>query len=451
MQVVNELLLLHYVGKRVNNIFDTLPDRGENNNLTATCDVLTAHFTPKKNVSFEIFEFRKLQQASGESIDENHTRKAAKCCEFHDNDTEIKLQIELGTSRNKLRQHSFPNPSLTLTDLLGYARTLAETEKQASGIANSSVSMAFPPEVNTLTQSGSLPNTGRKEPSQQPAEVTTKNASDADFLDLTKTNLALPNVNSATIARSAITSAVYAGRRKQPNNEIHNVKQDNPQLESNDSDEYVYTLQNTTDKNNFHQTLKVENTEISLQIDPGSTTNTIDETSFKNLIKNPNLTLTKSKKRLFAFAASTPLQVVGQFQCTIESLNKLTTATVFVEKNETGCLLSGQTAIELDLVRLKVNTVTTPNCEDMPPRLTPLIQGYSDVFTRVGKLKDFKVHLHIDQNVKPVVQPTRHISLAIGNKAEVELKHSENSDIIEPATGPTPWVSPIVVSKASQG
>ena len=207
----------------------------------------------------------------------------------------------------------------------------------------------------------------------------------------------------------------------------------------------MYTLQNTADKNNFHQTLKVENIEISLQIDPGSTANTIDETSFKNLIKNPNLTLTKSKKRLFAFAASTPLQVVGQFQCTIESLNKLTTATVFVEKNETGCLLSGQTAIELDLVRLKVNTVTTRNCEDMPPRLTPLIQGYSDVFTRVGKLKDFKVHLHIDQNVKPVVQPTRHISLAIRNKAEVELKHSENSDIIEPATGPTPWVSPIVV------
>ena len=58
-------LLLHYVGERVNDIFDTLPDRGENNNFNAVCDVLTVYFTPKKNVSFEIFKFRKLQQVPG--------------------------------------------------------------------------------------------------------------------------------------------------------------------------------------------------------------------------------------------------------------------------------------------------------------------------------------------------------------------------------------------------
>jgi hypothetical protein len=64
-------LLLHYVGECVN-IFDTLPDRGENNNFNAACDALTAYFTPKKNVSFEIFKFLKLQQVPGESINEYH-------------------------------------------------------------------------------------------------------------------------------------------------------------------------------------------------------------------------------------------------------------------------------------------------------------------------------------------------------------------------------------------
>ena len=90
-------LLLRYVSERWNNIFDTLPDRGEDNNFKAARDALTANFTPKKNVSFKIFKFRKLQQAPGEGIDEYHTRIqiAAKYCEFHDNDTKIKLQIEL--------------------------------------------------------------------------------------------------------------------------------------------------------------------------------------------------------------------------------------------------------------------------------------------------------------------------------------------------------------------
>ncbi len=47
--------------------------------------------------------------------------------------------------------------------------------------------------------------------------------------------------------------------------------------------------------------------------------------------------------------------------------------------------------------------------------------------------------------MQPVVQPTRRIPFATQNKVEVELKHLEDSDIIELATGPTPWVRPIVV------
>ena len=105
------------------------------------------------------------------------------------------------------------------------------------------------------------------------------------------------------------------------------------------------------------------------------------------------------------------------------------------------------TAVELNLIHVKVNTVpcTEPTSTEIPPRLTSLIQEYSDVFTGIGKLKDFKDHLHTDPSVKPVMQPTRRISFAIRNKVEVELKHLEDSDIIEAATGPTPWVSPIVV------
>ena len=174
--------------------------------------------------------------------------------------------------------------------MLGYARTLAETEKQASDIASSSVSTASPPEVNTVTQSGSLPNTGQKEPSQQPADVTTKKRF--------RCGLSWPHKDQPCPAEgqqcnkckkySHFARVCRSTRRKHPNNEIRNVKQDNPQFQSDDSDEYVYTLQNTTDKNNFHQTLKVESTEIDFQIDTGSTSNIINETSYKKfVIKNP--------------------------------------------------------------------------------------------------------------------------------------------------------------------
>ena len=60
---------------------------------------------------------------------------ASKYCEFGDNkEKEIKAQIEVGTSNKKSRRYSFHTPGLTLTQLLDYARTLYETERQAKGI-----------------------------------------------------------------------------------------------------------------------------------------------------------------------------------------------------------------------------------------------------------------------------------------------------------------------------
>ena len=130
-------LLLHYSGEEVNDLFDTLPDTGEDNDYKEACEALTRYFTPKKNVSFEIFKFRNLKQESHETVDEFHTRLqiASKYCKFGDNkEKEIKAQIELGTSNKKLRRYSFRTPGLTLTQLLDYARTLYETERQAKGI-----------------------------------------------------------------------------------------------------------------------------------------------------------------------------------------------------------------------------------------------------------------------------------------------------------------------------
>ena len=126
---------LHIV--EVNDLFDTLPDKGEDTDFKKAFEALTRYFTPRKNASFEIFKFRSLKQEPNETIDEFHTRlqMASKYCEFGENKKkEIKAQIELGTINKKLRCYSFRTPALTLTELLDYARTLHETEKQASGI-----------------------------------------------------------------------------------------------------------------------------------------------------------------------------------------------------------------------------------------------------------------------------------------------------------------------------
>ena len=122
-----------------------------------------------------------------------------------------------------------------------------------------------------------------------------------------------------------------------------------------------------------------------------------------------------------------------------------------VVKGTTGCLLSGQTSIDLHFLTLKVNNIKEKSAftklaskEKVPPRLKPMITKYDNVFHGIGKLTDVQVHLHINKEIKPVVQPTRRIPFAIREKVENELVRLQKEDIIELAKGPSLWVSPIV-------
>ena len=71
---------------------------------------------------------------------------------------------------------------------------------------------------------------------------------------------------------------------------------------------------------------------------------------------------------------------------------------------------------------------------------------YSDVFKGIGKLKDVKVKIHVDENGIPVIQPYRTIPFHIRKQVEAELDRHEQLDSIDKVDGPTPRVSPFVVA-----
>jgi len=59
-------LLLHYTGEEVSEIFDTLPDMGEDFETAKT--KLNVYFDLKKNWDFEIYTFQQAKQSSGETM-----------------------------------------------------------------------------------------------------------------------------------------------------------------------------------------------------------------------------------------------------------------------------------------------------------------------------------------------------------------------------------------------
>ena len=86
-------LPLHYAGETVFDIYEA--EKGTSaSTYTATKEVLTTYFTPKKNVQIEIFNFRSCKQKPNQSLDEYVTelRQLSKDCEFTNVDADILSQ-----------------------------------------------------------------------------------------------------------------------------------------------------------------------------------------------------------------------------------------------------------------------------------------------------------------------------------------------------------------------
>ena len=130
---IYSLQLLHYGGKSLYEIYETLPDTGED--FKTLKDKFGKYFEPKKNKEYEIYKFRQARQNADETVDEYHThlRQLLRNCEFHNVNGEIKSQMIQCCASSKLRRKGLKTADISLEQLLDDARALEKSEVQASG------------------------------------------------------------------------------------------------------------------------------------------------------------------------------------------------------------------------------------------------------------------------------------------------------------------------------
>ena len=124
-------LLLYQAGQATQEIFDTIPETGYDYNTAMT--KLDNYFSPKKNVDYEIFQFRQATWNVGETVDQFATRlrKLAASCEFGDLDKELKSAVIQNCLSKRLRRCALREEALTLDTFLTKARALEASEIQA--------------------------------------------------------------------------------------------------------------------------------------------------------------------------------------------------------------------------------------------------------------------------------------------------------------------------------
>ena len=102
------------------------------------------YFSPKKNVDYEIFQFRQAIQQPSETVDQFATRlrKMASNCEFHDTDKEIKAVSIQNCQSKRLRRSALRDQarvvSVDLHGLIRQAHVLPK-EKPAKNVGSQTI------------------------------------------------------------------------------------------------------------------------------------------------------------------------------------------------------------------------------------------------------------------------------------------------------------------------
>ena len=165
--------------------------------------------------------------------------------------------------------------------------------------------------------------------------------------------------------------------------------------------------------------------------------------------------MTKTRAKLFPYGSKEPLPLVGKFTAAISySKSKgYNVADFFVVKRtwKSGSLLRSASLMSLGVLKIlntvKDNTSSSPGvqqsfkaCADKiqvssssneNKSVESLLNEYDDLFHGIGKMKDLKVKLDVDNIVRPVAQKHRRVPFHLRDKLEAELQRLEAANVIE--------------------
>ncbi|XP_057298563.1 uncharacterized protein LOC130629400 [Hydractinia symbiolongicarpus] len=381
-------MLLTYVGDSTYEIYENVkPEREEDVTYPNVVAALEKHFEPQVNKSYETYLFRNMIQQEDETIHQYFIRlkEQAVKCDFHDKNFEIKRQIELSTTNNKLRLYSFRNPDKTLEEILVTGKTLESTIQQAEVLQKAqandterinelrSVYTDRRGKPHSLNQRG-MSKRGRPQnakfyrcdgpfPHQNrcPAENQICNAcgNQGHFSKCCRTKTYRHQNTRARLGRGSFYQS-----RQPLNNVTHSPLNDfsamQNTLEAESDDEITentsnsnHSYKNSKQNSDFHTVVKLEGGKVNFLVDTGASINILTLRTFNQLNERlpKKLNLLKTKTSVVTYGSDTSnLTVLGRVNLLVETTSKMINAPFFVIDTSHENLLSGRTAVDLDVI-----------------------------------------------------------------------------------------------------
>ncbi|KAI5724806.1 hypothetical protein M8J77_007371 [Diaphorina citri] len=217
-------------------------------------------------------------------------------------------------------------------------------------------------------------------------------------------------------------------------NKVKFVTSQTSKIQDDDSDEQIFSVSLEAPRKTPKVDIQLCGSIVEFYVDTGSSVNIIDVETYNQLKYKQDLLGTECN--LYPYQSHKKLDIVGKFSTCLSFSDKSVCSDVYVVRNRGVPLLSCVTSQALNLVQFLFS---------VEEKHESILNQYPQLFSGLGKLKDKQIHLHIDSSVPTVCNQHRRVPIHQRAAVEEEIKRLEDLDVIEKVTGPTPWISPIVL------
>ena len=342
-------LLLHFLGEDGQDLYDTIKEiEPPTNQYEHAIEKLNAFFLPKKNIPYERHLFNSLKQNSNETIGAycSRLRIAAKTCEFGTLEDEmIRDHIIQTCSSARLRRKLLQEARLTLEILLDIAQNMELSSSQAAEIEKSKFTESQSEQINKLyfqrdrkfsQQSG---GTQSNEQSSKECYRCGRIGHFAKSSDCPARKVKCRKCGKEGHFEKVCRSQIKRSQqdRAKKINEINEVTE-----ECSSEEDYLFTV--TSDEKLQHAEITIDGKSVKFVIDTGASVNIIDRNTWRNI----GAELQNSKARLLPYGSDAPLELLGQFQATLQLNDNIVQSKVYViNKEDSGLFVRKRLSFEV--------------------------------------------------------------------------------------------------------
>ena len=417
---------------------------------------LDAYIIGETNEIYERFKFNKREQKEDESVDTYVTalKELIRSCSYGDlSDSLLRDRIVIGISDNTVRKSLLQKRKLTLNDAVDMCKAAEAAKLQMSNmgvVAEENVHKIQSTREKSykLAQNKDQDVTSEKPPSQPNRECRFCGQRHRFIKELCPAwGSKCPKCGK----RNHFIAKCYSGSRysSRPYKK-KNVYRVNAQSEDEESDSDYERIMKVDEsqaecperflssgeqKSSIKARMllifsKETVTEITFQLDPGATINVIPKS-----VLPPNVQLDTYDNELKMWNNST-IHPLGKCELKLQNKKdgkKYKLTFVVVEEKLTP-LIGKRASEQMGLIEVRYDRICTVT-EDV------IFKEFSDVFEGgIGTLPG-KVHLTLDESVKPEAVTKCRVAINLKKKAKQKLDNMESMEVLAKVDEPTDWVS----------